>query len=84
MSRKQMPRDVRPLPNRYERRAQQHPIPNDAPHQAVLEADTLKSDASTWEKIAIGAAALSLALSMTVLGAPGELPPAHATIEQTA
>ena len=73
MSRKNMPRDHRPLKNNFERyHRPQHSLGDATPHQAVLEANTVKSQASTFEKIAIGATVLSLAISMSVLGVPAE------------
>lgn len=79
-----MPRNQHPLKNNYERAvSRRHDLPNDAPHQAVLEASTAKTQASPLEKVAIGVAALSLAVSMSVFGVPGEMPhPAPAVHEQ--
>ena len=77
-----MPLAHRPLKNSYERfTPRHHDLPNDAPHQAVLEASTLMSGASPLEKIAIGAAALGLAVSPSIFGVPAEAPqlPTHTT-----
>ena len=77
-----MPLANRPTKNSYERFTPlHHELPNDAPHQALLEASTLMSGASPFEKFTIGAAALGLAVSLSIFGIPPEVPqlPTHTT-----
>lgn len=69
-------RESRPfIPKQY--------APNDAPHQDLLLAPHQLTDASPVQKLVIGAAALSLAITMSVFGVPSEAHPIQPSAEQT-